>query len=52
MKWSMPIYIREPDQDSKSIEDRLHWAIYRGKLATVSKFLDSGRHHTSFFLHF
>ncbi|XP_045035424.1 inactive serine/threonine-protein kinase TEX14-like isoform X1 [Daphnia magna] len=42
MKRSMPVYIREPDPDSKSVADRLHWAILRGKIVTVNKLLDSG----------
>ncbi|XP_046446592.1 inactive serine/threonine-protein kinase TEX14-like [Daphnia pulex] len=41
MKRSMPVYISEPDPESKFIEDRLHWAILRGKSVTVSKLLDS-----------
>lgn len=43
MKRSMPVYIREPDPESKFIEDRLHWAILRGKIVSVSKLLDSGK---------
>lgn len=39
----MPVYIREPDPESKSIEDRLHWAVLRGKIVAVSKLLDSGK---------
>lgn len=27
MKRSVPVYISEPDPESKFIEDRLHWAI-------------------------
>jgi len=42
MKRSVPVYISEPDPESKFIEDRLHWAILRGKIVTVSKLLDSG----------
>jgi hypothetical protein len=38
----MPVKISEPDPESKFIEDRLHWAILRGKTVTVSKLLDSG----------
>lgn len=43
MKKSMPVYIREPDPESKSIEDRLHWAVLRGKIVAVNKLLDSGK---------
>ncbi len=43
MKRSMPVFIREPDSESKLIEDRLHLAILRGKITTVSKLLDSGK---------
>lgn len=48
MKRSMPVYIREPDPDSKIAEDRLHWAILRGKIVTVNKLLDSGEKLKSF----
>lgn len=43
MKRSMPVYIREPDPESKTVEDRLHLAILKGKIVAVSKLLDSGK---------
>lgn len=38
----VPVYVTEPDQNSKAIADRLHLAIIRGKTSLVSKILDCG----------
>jgi hypothetical protein len=42
MKSLMPVYISEPNPESKFIEERNHWKILRVKSVTVSKLLDSG----------
>ena len=38
----LPVQISQPDPQSKAIADRLHVAIFRGKLGTVVKLLDCG----------
>jgi hypothetical protein len=38
----LPVQISQPDPQSKAIADRLHVAIFRGKLGAVVKLLDCG----------
>ena len=44
-----PVHIREPDPESKLMNYRLHLAILRGKIVSVSKLLHSGKKCSSDF---
>ena len=42
MKSTVPVHINQPDPESKNLADRLHNAVFHGKIGDVLRFLDIG----------